>query len=418
MKSPDQAAARLHLRAAAIALALLAVSGGVAWQRARYLERKYIRAVVAESCEVKDLGIVWQRECFAQPDFLPFYGSSELVKKAPNKASQFFESYPSEFAISPVGRPNCTSLILLEKIAASGSRAPGRKIALCISPSWFLARGANSVGFEGNFSMMQATELFYGSPLSLRLKHDVALQMLRYPQIMQKSPLLATAVWSLAGDRLADRALFFAAMPLGWLQNAVYRLQDHFEIVQWMRDDHKLFHLVPRQAAKLDWDRLLAEAAPLVKPLPEEVPDSRFRYFDDDAAFLEALERSYEWDDLALLLRVVRELKLDPLLLSMPIEDAHLERMGISPLCRAAYSEKLHAFASTHDVPVVDFLDHGNDPEFFADHFGHPSAKGWLYFNRALDDFFHGRPMREGDSSPPDARTLSKSPEPGISRSE
>ena len=165
-------------------------------------------------------------------------------------------------------------------------------------------------------------------------------------------------------------------------------------------------------------DRLLAEAAPLVKPLPEEVPDSRFRYFDDDAAFLEALERSYEWDDLALLLRVVRELKLDPLLLSMPIEDAHLERMGISPLCRAAYSEKLHAFASTHDVPVVDFLDHGNDPEFFADHFGHPSAKGWLYFNRALDDFFHGRPMREGDSSPPDARTLSKSPEPGISRSE
>jgi D-alanine transfer protein len=408
----------LHLRAAAIALALVAISGAVELLKAYRLEHRYIRKVVAESSQVKDLGIVWQRECFAQPDVLPIYGSSELVKKAPNKASEFFESYPSGFAVSPVGRPSCTSLILLEKIAASAPKTPGRKVAICISPSWFLVRGANSVGFAGNFSAMQATELFYGTSLSLGLKHDIAGQMTRYPQLMAKSPVLATAVSSLASDRWSDRAVYFASMPLGWLENAVYRLQDHYEVVWWARGDHKLYHLVRRKSATLRWDRLLTNAVKMSKPLPEEDFDSRFRYFADDTAFIAALGRSAEWEDLALLLRVVRELKLDPLVLSMPMEDAHFERMGISPEFRAAYSERLHAFASLHDVPVVDFLDHASDSRFFADHYGHPSAKGWIYFDRVLDDFYHGRLTKENASSQPEGRGLSKSVWPGNGRLE
>ena len=310
--------------------------------------------------------------------FSPIYGSSELIKRAPNKATEFFESYPSGFAVSPVGRPRCTSLILLEKLGAGAAEARGRKVAICVSPVWFLAKGANGLGFAGNFSPMQASELFFNAPLSLGLKHDVAGQMLRYPQVFRKSWLLAaTAEW-LASDRLSDRVLYFATMPLGWLQNTVYRLQDHFEIARSMRGDHKLRHLIPRKSETLDWDRLMAAAVPLVRPLPQEVFDSRFRYFADDAGFLEAMDRSYEWGDFDLLLRAVRELGLDPLLLSMPIEHAHYERMGISPQAIDAYDSRLRAFADRYHVPVVDFTDLGDDPQFFADHFGHPSAKGWI----------------------------------------
>jgi D-alanine transfer protein len=240
--------------------------------------------------------------------------------------------------------------------------------------------------------------------------------MLRYPQIMRKSPVLAAAVWGVGGDRLLDRAIFFAAMPLGWLQNAVYRLQDHFEVIQAKRDDHKLYHLVARKPAELDWDRLFAEAGPLVKPLPEDTPDERLKQFAGDAAFLEALQRSAEWGDFELLLRVVRELHLDPLLLSMPMEYEHFERMGISAQAIDAYALRLRALADRYQVPIVDFADLGEDPRFFADHFGHPSAKGWIYFDRALDDFFHGRLVRGREPSPPGEKSLSKEPGPGISR--
>jgi D-alanine transfer protein len=401
MNSPDPAAARLHLRAAAIALALVALCGVVALLRLRERERRYLRLVVAEGCEVKDQGIVWQREYFAQPDVLPIYGSSELVKRAPNKASQFFESYPTGFAVSPVGRPSCTSLILLEKIAAAAPRSPGRKIAICISPSWFTARGANSMGFDGNFSRSQAMHLFYSAPLSLGLKRDIAVQLLRYPQIIRKTPLLAVAVWGLASDHWFDRGAYFAALPLGWLQNAVSRLQDHYEVARWARDDHKIYHLVARQPMTLDWNQLLSQAAATAKPPPEEVRDSRFRYFDGDAEFLQAVSTSLEWTDLDLLLRVVRELGMDPLLISMPMEEAHFARMGVSPASLETYPACLHRLAARYHVPVADFAGHSSDPLFFADHYGHPSAKGWAYFNRALDDFFHGRPVGDGVAGAP-----------------
>jgi len=406
MNSPDRPTPRLHLRAAALALALAALCMAVAVTRARSRERRDLHTVAAESSPVKDLGVVWQKETFAQPDLLPLYGSSELVKKAPNKASQFFAQYPSGFAVSPVGRPSCTSLIMLERVAASGTEARGRKVAICVSPSWFIVRGANRAGFDGNFSAMQASELFFNAPLSLRLKHAIAGRMLRYPEVFDRSPLLALAARGLASDRLRDRLLYFASIPLGRLQNAVYRLQDHFEVIDQFEQERRRGHPHNRQEAPLDWDALLVASQAQVKPLPEDVPTPRLRQFPNDEAFLQALQRSCEWGDLELLLRAVRELGLDPLVLSMPLEYAHFERMGLSPECIDAYAWRLRTFSQRYQVPVVDFADLGEDPQFFADHFGHPSAKGWIYFDRALDDFYHGRPIHRRTSSPVDGDAL------------
>jgi len=389
---------RLHLQAAAIALALAVAAGGVLLVRVQKIEERYFRAAAPESSNVKDLGIVWQKHIFAQDDLLPLYGSSELIKRAPNKASQFFASYPTGFAVSPVGRASCTSLILLEKLGASATNAQGRKVVISVSPSWFLAKGANHEGFEGNYSMMQASELFFSAPLSIGLKHRIAARMLRYPQVFEKSPVLAAGVWGLAGDRWRDRALYFAALPLGRLQNFVYRLQDHYEVMDNSREDSRLRHLPGRKTEDIDWEKLLAESLPLVKPLSEEgEAEERLRHFTDDAGFLHALDQSYEWGDFELLLRTVQELGLDPLLFSMPIESAHFERMGIAPQTIATYGERLREFARRYDVPVADFSDFSDDSRFFADHFGHPSAAGWVYFDRALDDFFHGRPLRQND---------------------
>ncbi len=398
MISPTRRPERLHLRAAALALALAAVAGVVTLVRVHQIEERYFRAAAPESSNTKDLGIVWQKHIFAQDNLLPLYGSSELIKRAPNKASQFFASYPTGFAVSPVGRASCTSLILLEKIAASATSAQGRKIVISVSPSWFLAKGANHEGFEGNYSMMQASELFFSAPLSMRLKHRVAARMLRYPQVFEKSPILAAGVRGLAGDRWRDRALYFAALPLGRLQNVIYRLQDHYEVMENLRQDSRLRHLPGRKPVEIDWEKLLAESLPLVKPLQEEGDaEERLRHFSDDSAFLHALQQSYEWGDFELLLRTVRELGLDPLLFSMPIESAHFERMGISPQTIAAYAGRLREFARRYDVPVADFSDFSDDPRFFADHFGHPSAAGWVYFDEALDDFFHSRPLRQNE---------------------
>ena len=185
-------------------------------------------------------------------------------------------------------------------------------------------------------------------------------------------------------------------LPLGRLQNVVYHLQDHFEVLEFLRGGQQAAPPAPARRLRPSIGRgLLAEAGPLVKPLPEEGRMSGCGILPTTRLSSTRCNGPFEWGDLELLLRTVRELGLDPLLLSMPIEYEHFERMGIAPQSIDAYAWQLHDFAARYQVPVADFVDFSDDPRFFADHFGHPSALGWVYLDRALDDFFHGRPLRE-----------------------
>jgi hypothetical protein len=40
-----------------------------------------------------------------------------------------------------------------------------------------------------------------------------------------------------------------------------------------------------------------------------------------------------------------------------------------------------------------DFADHDLDQDFLSGHHDHLTDKGWLYFDKALDDFAHDRPL-------------------------
>jgi poly-D-alanine transfer protein DltD len=40
-------------------------------------------------------------------------------------------------------------------------------------------------------------------------------------------------------------------------------------------------------------------------------------------------------------------------------------------------------------VPLLDFAEHDTDKYFLIDPWSHLSRKGWIYFDRALDAFYH-----------------------------
>ena len=137
--------------AAASLLALLLVFGSY---YAKWFEREHLSALtplLAQGREVteekvlgsiehlKNQGVALQQRAWERPDLLPIYGSSELVKRIPDKSSVFFQHYPTGFAVFPVGKAGATSLILLQKIAAMGPVVRGRQVAISLSPSWFLA---------------------------------------------------------------------------------------------------------------------------------------------------------------------------------------------------------------------------------------------------------------------------------------
>lgn len=385
---------RLHLSASLIALALACAALALGYGWCRKVEERHIADLATDLSDPKLQGVAIQREAFSHPDLLVLYGSSELVRQVPLMAAEFFQDYPTGFRVFPVGKAGTSQLAVLQKLAAVGDRLHGRKVALSLSPSFFFEEHVDSEWYGGNFSALQAGELLFSNHLSFSLKHDAARRLLSYPETLEDHWLLEATARRLARGNTLDRAIYYAAWPLGKLQGAVERLQDHFEAALHIIDrpdtpDH------PRKPRVLNWpdhlrkaeglSRELAAKAKAAPKLTQKPRGSR------DELFLARLKRATEWTDFDLTLRALRELGAQPLLLSMPVHAADLETVGVSPKARAAFPAQLQQVAAKYQVPLVYFRAEEEDPLFFADHLDHLGAKGWIYYNKMLDDFYHGR---------------------------
>ncbi len=389
---------RLHLFASGIALlvALVSILAGVVW--CRQLEAQNIHELAPEFTDEKLQGVALQKVAFAQPDLLVMYGSSELAKEMPNNATQFFADYPTGFRVFPVGKPGTTSLAVLQKIAAVGDNIRGHKVAYSISPGWFFSETVDTKYYEGNFSPLQALELAFSADLSWDLRRDVARRMLEFPKTLEDHPLLEYALQRLAGDTIQDRVLFGLARPFGYLTQLVDRAQDHFEAALHILDeDEKLNPTSPKRGLRaLNWNEVLKRAAQfanktVIQAKKNEVAKRKASKISREKGFLQAIAHAKEWTDLELLMRTMQELGANPLLLSMPIEDIRLEVYGLAPSARTEYLDRLDQLAENYGFHHIDFRDHQADPGFLFDFQDHLSAEGWLFYNKALDDFFHGR---------------------------
>lgn len=378
---------RTHLKAAGLATLIAGAVVAVLLVICERAEHRYIYAFAPELSDVKLQGVALQKAAFQQPDLLVLYGSSELVKEVPNRATDFFSEFPTGFRVFPVGKAGTISLANLLKLAAVGDTMRGKKVALSISPSFFFTDTVNEGFYEGNFSTLQAQELVFSGVLSQQLKHDAALRMRQYSGTTEGNWLLDFTLDRLAGDSGVDRALYSAVWPLGKLSNAVARAQDHIEAGLRIMDsdgpDAK-----PEKLGGVNWKEVLRRASEQ-KAMPRDAKLARRPKGSRDASFIAALTAADEWDDFDLVLRTLRELGAQPMLLSMPLHGPDLEITGVSAEARRKYGEKLTELAARHSVELVYFQQFEEDPAFFADHLDHPGAKGWALYNKELDEFFH-----------------------------
>jgi D-alanine transfer protein len=389
-----------HLIAATAALLILALAVAGGWLWCSQLEARYVSALARDLSDTKLQGVALQRAAFEQPDLLVLYGSSELLRDVPNTAAQFFAEYPSGFRVFPVGKMGTGMLSMAQKIAAVGSSARGRKVAYSLSPSLFFEATIDPSYYSGNFSALQARHLTYSTNLSFGLKRDFARRMLAYPSTLEGHWLLESTLRHLASGRNLDRVLYYAALPLGLMQNFVGRTQDHFEAALDIVAQPDLPENPFKKRRILNWAEHLRQADGVAKAMAAKAaatakapkpwqPPARHPRGSRDAVWLAKMNKATEWTDLNLLLRTLRELGALPLLLSMPVHAADLEAVGVSKKAREAYPRRMHDATAPFRVPLVYFKQHEDDPLFFSDHFDHLGAKGWVYYDEKLDAFFH-----------------------------
>jgi D-alanine transfer protein len=363
-------------------------------------EAQDVAGVAPEIFSLKNQGVAFQRLAAVTPGILPLYGSSELLSPAGIRAGDFFRTAPTGFEVSPVGKAGATSLIMLEKLGALSHQFRGRKVAISISSAWF-ASGVTSYWYDGNFSPFAVSALTFDDDLELSLKHDIAVRLLEFPHTLEKTPIVEFALQRLAAGDWIDDIGFYAVWPLGKLENTIMDLQDHFAALSYLRREQKPAP-VPRSQI-LDWPTLIAQTderaahaednATVVRSPREPLPGSA------DAWFKTRMNSAREWGDFELLLRGLTEIHAKPLLIDMPLDGYFYDTKGVSAAARQDYYERIEALARRYRFELVTFQEHDRDTRFLARRLPdtrvvpspHLSAKGWMYYNRALDDFYHDR---------------------------
>ena len=374
-----------HLSSALIACALTVAILCGGRLLAMYLEQRTIHSTAPRDFFIKNQGLAFERTAARTPDILLLYGSSELIDPIPNRASDFFSREPTGFEVCPVGKAGTTSLIILQKLGALGCVLHGRKIAISLSPSSFLTPAVKPDFYAANFSLAAANGTLFGNALDLNLKTEIAKRMLQFPDTLEKDGLLRLAAGCLASGRPLDRVILMAMWPLGKLQNIILDLQDHFEVFVYILSGGKPVPnwLRPPSSHRVHLHKATAgdgREAMTDKSLDAIRPAK-------DAAFRARVATASEWTDLDLLFRTLTELRARPLILSMPI-DAYIAP-GVSRSAHEVYYDRMREVARRYHFPLVEFEDHDADPTFLIARREHPTPKGWMYYNRALDNFFH-----------------------------
>ena len=384
-----------HAFAALLALGLAAITLFAAHRVLIHLEHATIASTAPEIFALKNQGLVFQRAAAHSPNVLPIYGSSELLRPAaPERGSVFFRTAPTGFQLSPVGGGGANPLIMLQKVGALGSALHSKRLAFSLSPGWFCTAKPGTQGYKGNFSAMAATEMIFGTALDFGLKREIAERMLQFPETLEQRPFLEFALKRLASGQLLDRVVFCALWPAGRIQTALYELEDHWAALHHIRRQTKP---PPRlQGETIDWPQFVAKASK-AKPadtamIPElSAIDRKITPGSRDAGFLYGVKASPAWIDLDLLLRCLASVHARPLILSMPLGGHFYDHAGVSRSARDEFYKKLPALVEQYHFPVVEFQEHDDDPAFLIRQTPHLTAKGWAYYDRALDDFFHGR---------------------------
>lgn len=387
-----------HLLAALLALALTAILVPLCL-KCFHVGRRLAYIVASDLLEEKDQGLALQKAAFAQKDLLPIYGSSEFLNESPYCGRTFFARFPTGFALFPVGKAGQESVVIAQRLAALGKALRGKKVVVIVSSTWFLSHHEAADRYAGNFSELQAYRLIFASPLSPSLKQEFATEMLKFPATLDGHPLLHDTVRRYASSNFSASAFDLPGRAYAALLTAADEWQTAFALAgtAWSAS-HAFFHGPKHRAATLDWaelaadaDRRAAEFAAAQARAGVHVPQI-FRAKNKGAraaSFKAALSNADEWTQLRILLQTLHELGAEPLLVDVPIDASSFSSLGLTPDLRAAYYDRLRSEVRPFGFPLVTFQSEENDPSFFEDALGHPSASGWLKMDRVIDQFYH-----------------------------
>ena len=171
-------------------------------------------------------------------------------------------------------------------------------------------------------------------------------------------------------------------------------------VVQEFYDEHSLENFPSKGSTmpEYNWDEVLAKNEEQAK----KDTQSNEYHFDDwyynkhIAGKLESLKNSAstfkytdspEYEDFKLFLQIAKELGVEVLVITFPVNGPWYDYIGIDASQRNAFSTKINEIVKEAGVKQVDLTSHDYDPYYIWDA-THPGWKGWPLVEKELVKFF------------------------------
>jgi D-alanine transfer protein len=404
MTAPEGSAQRyVHLPALLLGWSIVILGLLAVWMRAHQLERSAVLGELVLPRSEANRGLAIQRTVLRRSDVHLLFGSSEIVRQSPFRAMEFFHSSPTGFRIVGVGDRGTPLVVTAYNLAALGGSLRNRTVVVSVSHNFFQSdRDPESelATYLGTFSLLHASQITFGGALPPGVRRRVAQRLLQQPAALRREPLMRAALrWG--ADSSATANLAFAALaPMGVAQRAVLEFQDHLRVALALSNASRPPPGSPVDVP-IDWEALSDSAEHMYRRMASNNPfgmiDQWWVEFGEyllgragsraDAEWRSSVANASAWEDLALLLDIAAGSGARVLLLSMPYKGVYRDFEGTTQAGRRVYYDSLRAHAARAGVVLRDFAQFEGDRWFMRDQSAHPSPKGWVHYDQAIDEF-------------------------------
>lgn len=338
-----------------------------------------------------------------------FLGSSELSSIGEGTHPiQFYNDGYHDFELLLLGRGYTQSLFHAVNVGAMAGQIPNRKVVLNLSPQWFTEAHLQPEAFASVFQMNQYAAMLTNPNLSDAFKQRLSercRERLGYSGSVYDAVVALDAQY-LTGEGDGTVGDWLSGMERQELAEQVLSMVEDYERDAPARIERTDGDPAQRpagvRATTLSFDERMAMAEYGGKAAVGDTP------FYVDTAYFEAhmagsyearagsaVDGSYtisrEYDDLALFLELCAELKLDVMLISVPVNGWWYDYTGFSRAEREAYYDKIRSISRAHGVSLLDLSEYEYEPYFLRD-IMHLGWKGWVYIEDAVERFIRADP--------------------------
>lgn len=354
-------------------------------------------------------------------------GSSELSRYNENSfPTEVFNKGNSPFTVTLFGQGYYQSLVHTIALGAMDQQIKNKKVVIIVSPQWFSEKGAIE-SFQGVYSESLMEQFIKNDRMNYETKYKVITRTKellsqnknlldtidRYErahnEIIDYQPSVENeaTIAEISEDKKNTLAKLSAENILAKaetnLKNAFFKLKDKNALITSLKTNTNIFNNTdnPHDTEQIkedtfDFKKMMENAEQQGK---ENSTNNQFyaydeyfnKYMKNDYMKLKKdyykgyIDNSPEFSDLQLFIDLAKELDIEVMIVSVPMNAYWYDYIGYDKNQRKAYYQRIRQIAGKNNI-LTDFSDKEYEKYFLRD-IMHLGWKGWVYLDEAIYNF-------------------------------